>query len=192
MDLILKRYNYTRDVCRGTLRVEGRDWASLNVLEASLPRDLTSYINHALPPGDYEIDCEERPVEYKGGMIRIPWMRLANVKWFPKALIVCDEKTDFLPRCGQIFLGKEYTDNDFALLNPDNEAMKVWARLSAEAYHTKEPVTLHIEHDPELFFIDTYRDKARDEADERRAIEQREMLLKDIYQGWTPEASSQQ
>ncbi len=176
---IVRNYS-ARDVARGTLTVDGMPEMSIFTLEAGLPRNLASYVGHCLPEGEYECSCDVLPINYKGVTLRLPWIKLnEGIKWFPKARIICEDFTG-LPRCGQIFLGAEHTDNGFAVDNPNDEAMKLWARVSKRAYDENEEVRIRIVNAEDIVLEDTYRDKARIAAEERAAEERRDELINEL------------
>ena len=179
MRITITRTAYTRDICRGYLRVEGCPEYDMLTLESALPRNLDNYVGHALPPGEYPCNCFERGVTYKGVIVHIPWIMLDDVPWFPNAQFI-QQQDAARPKKGQIFIGTEYTDLGFTIANPNDEAMKVWARLSDRAHRTGEDITLVIEHADDITFEDTYKDKARIDAEEQERMARRESLINEL------------
>lgn len=180
MRITINRFYSANDICRGRISVEGFPELSMLTLEPALPRNLDKYVGHALPPGEYRCMVDVLPVDYKGLTLRLPWICLCDVQWFPHARFVQKEQRG-MPRLAQIFIGAEYTDNGFTITNPNDEAMKMWAKISMAAFGSKEDITLVIQHDDLLVFEDTYKDKARLEAEERAEALHREQLMQELF-----------
>lgn len=179
MRLTLTRLSFTRDICRGNIAVDGAPETQMLTLEASLPRNMVSYVGHALPPGEYKCSCEVSAINYKGAVLHIPWITLNNVQWFPQAQFVQQHNLN-APVRGQIFIGKEYEDFGFSIANHDDEGMKWWARISDKVFKTGEDVTLNIVHDDSLYYTDTYKDKARIDAEEQAERERCDGLISEL------------
>lgn len=179
MVITITRNYFARDICRGSLTIDGYPEYGLLTLEAALPRNLENYIGHALPPGEYPCTVDILPVIYKGVTLRLPWIILKDIAWFPRAQFAQSNNGN-APRRGQIFLGAEYADNGFSIVNPDDEAMKVWARISARVREKGEDVTLVVRNEEGIVFEDTYRDKARIEAEERAKNALRDSLTNEL------------
>lgn len=160
-------------------------------LEPALPRNLDKYIGHALPPGIYDCHVDEYPVMYKGVTLRLPWIVLDDVPWFPSASFILDNE-GYAPRKAQIVLGAEFRDNAFTVANPDGEAMKFWARISTKAWKSGEDIKLLVVNDPDISFEDTYKEKARIEAEERAKIERRDDLIRELLGGAPPRPSPEE
>lgn len=178
MVITIVRSSFTRDVTRGIMTTDG--FPEMRTLESALPRNLDNYVGHALPPGNYRCHVEYCPVTYKGTYLRLHWIVIDAVPWFPRATVIQDNDGSTTPKKGEIFIGTDYADNGFTVVNPDNDAMKYWARLSRQAAESGEDITLRIVNADDITFTDTYRDKARQEAAEREQQAHRERLMQEL------------
>lgn len=179
MLITITRHYSARDITRGTLTVDSHPEFELKTLEPQMPRNMSSYVGHCLPPGEYACCVEVRSIDYRGVTLHLPWITLPHVDWYPNARFVQSD-VNGQPERGQIFLGSHYTRNGFMIANTDSRAMKVWARLSKIASDAGEAVVLRVCNAADLTMEDTYMDKAQREREERERMAMREELKAEL------------
>ena len=174
MKIILSRSYYNNDVTFGTLSFEGDD-TTFVTMEKALPKEHQKYKNRCLPEGEYACQVSYNPFEYKGIVVRAPFISIDSVPYFPGACFVLDLTKN--PPNNSICIGKE-RDGLFGIMTDKDEVTRFLARLSKRLYDSandcaSEPVTLVIQRSDNILYEDTSVEQI-----EKQLAYEREMMEK--------------
>lgn len=178
MNITLTRTYYNNDVTHGVLSFEGEEQTFVT-LEKALPKPHQKYVNRCLPEGEYPCDISYNPFEYKGLVVRAPFISIPSVPHFNGA--------DFLtsvcrnPPKHAICLGTE-RNGQFQIVTAKDEVTRFLAKLSKRLYDAendcpKEPVTLFISRADDIVYEDTSVEQIeKQKAHEKEMMEKAALL----------------
>lgn len=167
--LRITRKQTNKTTSQGVLTIDGTT-LRLETLEAAV-RKSGKQIGAALPFGTYRCTVSTELISYKDKLLRVPWITLERVPWFPAAQI-CDKG---LPQAGRIIIGESV--GLFEAHNSE-EALRLLSETLGECMgdEPSAPAELIIEKADDFTFCDfshadIIRQQQRDEELARRKQE---------------------
>ena len=145
--LRIKRTQTNKTTAQGILTIDGTQ-LRLETLEAAV-RKSGKQIGAALPFGTYPCTVSTELISYKDKLLRVPWITIKRIPWFPAAQI-CDKG---LPQAGRIIIGKHV--ELFEAHNSD-EALRLLSETLGECMGDESSATaeLIIEKAADFTFCD--------------------------------------